>query len=140
MKRNVIFLSLVAILAVTVSLAYAGTAKSMIVNVPFEFYMQNQLLPPGEYKFEIGTVVHSTNSVVVVRTGEGDGIRFLLTKTEANTSSYPSHLRFNQYDEKRFLATVSIGAHKAKVAMSKLEKELRIANKTARTETLIAQK
>jgi hypothetical protein len=137
MKRNIIFLSLVAVLAVTVSLAYAGTKKSMIINVPFEFYMQGQLMPAGEYKFELGSVA---DSVVVVRTSEGEGIRFLLTRSETNTRYYQSHLRFNRYDEKSFLSSVSIGDCKAKVAMSKLERELKIANKTARTETLVAQK
>jgi hypothetical protein len=139
MKRNFI-LSLVAMLAVTVGLAYAGTLKSMIINVPFEFYVQDQLMPAGEYKFEMGSGTLSTASVVVVRTSEGEGIRFLLTRSETNKSSQWSHLRFNQYDEKHFLSSVLIGAYKANVGMSNLEKELRIASKTAQTETLVAQK
>ena len=139
MKRNFI-LSLVAMLAVIVGLAYAGTAKSMIINVPFEFYVQDQLMPAGEYKFEMGSGGLPTASVVVVRTGEGEGIRFLLTRSETNKSLQLSHLRFNQYDEKHFLSSVSIGAYKANVAMSRLERELRIANKKAQTEMLIAQK
>ena len=138
MKRNIIFLSLVAVLVVTMSLAYGGVKGSMSISIPFEFYVQDQLMPAGEYRFEIGSVAMSP--VVAVRTSEGEGIRFLLTRLEANTISNPSYLRFNQYDEKRFLSSVSIGDSKARVSMSKLERELQIAKKVSQTETLIAQK
>jgi hypothetical protein len=126
-------------LAVTVSLAYAGAAKKMSINVPFEFYVEDQLLPAGEYNFEMGSGALPTASVVIVRTGEGKGIRFMLTRSEIEKIANKSHLRFNQYDEKRFLSSVSIGNYKANVKMFKLERELRAANKTAQSVTLIAQ-
>jgi hypothetical protein len=139
MKRNYI-LSLVAMLAVTVSLAYAGNPKAMSVNVPFEFYVQNQLLPAGEYNFEMGMGGFPTASVVLVRTSEDKGVRLLLTWPQISKGSNVSHLQFNQYNEKHFLSIIAIGSYKANVAMSELERELRIVNKTAPTETLVAQK
>jgi len=133
-------MSSVVVLALTLSVAYAGAAKSMIINVPFEFYMQDQVLPAGEYKFEMGSVVLPTGSVIVIRTGEGKGISFLLTRSENNKGSFQSRLRFNQYGEKHFLSSVSVGSCKANLSISKLERELRASNKAARTETLIAEK
>jgi len=139
MKKNIIFLSLVVVLTMTVSIAYAGSAKSMVIYVPFEFYMGDQLLPAGEYNFEMNSRLMPTASVVFVRTDEGKGVRFLLTRPEANKGSNQSNLSFNQYGERHFLSSVSIGVYKANIAMSKLEEELRIAQKTARTETLVAR-
>jgi hypothetical protein len=140
MKRNLVFLSLIVILTLAVSLAYAGTAKTMSVNVPFEFYVEDQLLPAGEYKFEMSGAPLAAASVVTVRTINGTGIRFLLTRSEIDTGLPQSHLRFNQYDEKRFLSSVSIGDYKANVTMFSLEKEIRIGSTISRTITLVAQK
>ena len=140
MKRNIILLNLVVVFALTLSVAYAGSAKSMIVNVPFEFYIQDQILPAGEYRFEMSSGAIPTGSIVFVRTGEGKGISILLTRSSDNNGSLQSHLLFNQYEEKYFLSSVSVGSFKARVATSKLEKELRAANKAAHPEMLIAQR
>jgi len=140
MKRNLVVLSLAAALTVTVGLAYAGGATAMRIAVPFEFYVENQLLPAGEYDFRMGSGTHPTASIVTVRTSDGTGLRILLTRPEIEAGSDLSYLMFNHYGEKHFLSCVTIGAYKANLKMVTLEKELRSQIQPSRTITLIAQK
>jgi hypothetical protein len=140
MKRNLVVLSLAAVLTVTAGLAYAGGATAMRITVPFEFYIDNQLLPAGEYDFRMGSGTYPTASIVTVRTSDGTGLRIMLTRPETEAGSDLSYLQFNRYGEKRFLSCVSIGAYKANLKMLTLEKELRSQNQQFRTVALIAQK
>ncbi len=140
MKRNRILPGLIAALVLAVSIAYAGHGGAMRVYVPFEFYLEDQLLPAGHYNFEMGRGLVPTASVVTVRSREGAGLRIMLTRPDANSSSRISHLKFNRYDDRYFLCAVSIGEFRANVRMSPLEKELRARNQPPRTRILIAQK
>jgi hypothetical protein len=140
MKRNLVLLSLAAILAVTVSLAYAGAVTAMRVSVPFEFYLEDQLLPAGDYRFEMGSGSFPAASVVTVRDIDGRGIRIVLTRSESGSGTDSSYLKFNQYGQRYFLSRVSIGDHKASVKMNTLEKELRSQNQESGIRTLVAQK
>lgn len=140
MKRNLVLLSLAAILAVTAGLAYAGAGTAMRITVPFDFYLEDQLLPAGDYRIEMGSGFVPTASRVTIRAVDGTGIRILLTLSETGSGDDSSYLKFNRYGERYFLSSVSIGDHKAKVKMYTLEKELRSQNQESQVTTLVAQK
>jgi hypothetical protein len=130
MKRN---LALLAFVAVLVSgFAFAGIGTHFGVKIPFAFYIEDQLLPAGEYDFEMG------GSAIVVRTKDGIGVRFLATMSGANEKSAADFLQFHRYGDKHFLSNVAIGSHKANVKIAKTEQEVRSRIEKAREVILAA--
>lgn len=140
MKRNRILSGLFAALVLAASFTHAGNGTAMRIHVPFEFYLEDQLLPAGSYHFEMGWGLVPTASVVTVRSQEGTGLRIMSTRPDTTSSSRISHLKFNRYGDRYFLSVVCIGEHRANVRMFPLEKELRAQNRPSQTTTLIAQK
>ena len=139
MKKNLLFLSLVAAVSLMASYALAGAGFVMRVSVPFDFYIEDQLLPAGEYHFQMGSGYNATASSVIVRSSAGNGIRMLTTWPGVDKNTGTNHLRFNQYGEKYFLSGVTIRGYEATVNLFKLEKELRSQLAKVRSSVTIAQ-
>jgi hypothetical protein len=139
MKKSTAFLSLIAAVVLWSAFTFAGTGAKMQVNVPFEFYLEDQLLPAGTYNFEMGSGNEATASSVTVRASDGNGLRLLITLPGVDENTATNQLRFNQYNDKRFLTSISIQGHKATVKMVKFEKELRSQLKQQNRTTTIAQ-
>ena len=139
MKKNLVVLSLAAVLAVMVSFAAAGDRIAMRVHIPFDFYMENQMMQAGDYRFEMGSGFDAIASRVTVQDKEGRGIRMILTHAGSQTDASLSALRFNRYGNGYFLSNVSICGYNANLTMLKLEKELRAEFKTAQAVLLLAQ-
>jgi hypothetical protein len=130
MKRN---LALVAFVAVMLSgFAFAGIGTHFDVKIPFAFYIEDQLLPAGEYDFEMG------GSAIVIRAKDGTGVRLLATMSGANEKNTEDFLRFHRYGDKHFLSNVAIGGHKANVKIAKTEREVRNRIEKAREVILAA--
>jgi hypothetical protein len=126
MKKNIVLLGFVAVMAVVASTVFAGTVIHLNVEIPFAFYLEDQLLPAGEYIFEMGSVgIGRTASSVVVRTKDGAGIRILSTMGETNENDSFNGLHFNRYGDKTFLSNVAICSYKANVRSTSLEREVR---------------
>ncbi len=140
MKRNLILWSILVVLGLTANLAWAGTGTVMHVNVPFEFYLEDQLLPAGTYQFQMASGLNATASFVTVWSADGKGIRMLATMPGVSANTTASHLRFNQYGGKHFLSSISIQEHKATLKPHRLEKELRSQIEKASADIVIAQK
>jgi hypothetical protein len=140
MKKSTAFLSMIAAGILGSAIVFAGTGTNMQVNVPFEFYLEDQLLPAGTYNFEMGSMTEATASSVAVRSSEGNAIRLLITLPGVDEIAATDQLRFNEYNDKRFLSSVSIQGHRATLKMFKLEKELRSQLKQENRATTIAQK
>ena len=139
MKRSTVFPSLIAATILWAGLSFAGTTAAMKVNVPFEFYIEDQLLPAGVYKFEMSSARGATASSVTVWSKDGDAIRMLFTFPGENENSQTNHLRFNQYGDKNFLSSVSINGHNATLKTFKLEKELRSQLKQEGRHAIVAR-
>ena len=140
MKKSTAFLSLTIAAILWAGFAFAGTGTNMQVTVPFEFYLEDQLLPAGTYSFEMGSGSEAISSSVTVRSCDGNGIRLLVTIPGPGESAGMNQLRFNQYGDKHFLNSVSIQGHKATLKPFQLEKELRSQIKQEKTTTTIAQR
>jgi len=140
MRKNLVVLSLVAAFTLMASFGFAGSGTAMRITVPFDFYLEDQLLPAGDYRIEMGSGFVPTASMVTIRAVDGTGIRILLTLSETGSGDDSSYLKFNRYGERYFLSSVSIGNNKAKVKMYTLEKELRSQNQESQVTTLVAQK
>jgi hypothetical protein len=140
MKKNLAVLSVVVLLGLMSSLVYAGAGIEMRIKVPFDFYLEDQLFPTGEYSFEMGSGNGATASQLTLWSIRGSEQKLAMTTPGTETDATVSQLSFNKYGDKYFLSTVSIGGHKATVKVFKLEKELRAQmNKNPATIT-VAQK
>ena len=139
MNKILVLLSVAAALSLMAGLAFAGMGVAMHVNVPFDFYLEDQLLPAGEYNFEMGSLGGATASSVTVRATDGTGIMMIAALPGVDSNKVMGHLLFNQYGEKHFLSGVSIRGHKATLKMLKFEKELRSQLEKTRSTTTVAQ-
>jgi hypothetical protein len=139
MKRNLVLLSLVAAITLTAGFSFSGSGVAMRVSVPFDFYLENQLFPAGEYRFEMGSCTAATSSSVTVWALEGKSIKILTTRPGSDADPNKNTLHFNKYDDKYFLSTISISGHKATLKVFKLERELRSRLEIARNITTVAQ-
>lgn len=139
MKKNLVLLSMVAVLSLMAGFAYAGSGVAMRINVPFDFYLENQLFPAGEYRLEMGNGYSATASHVTVWATEGKEIKMLTALPGIEAHATMDYLRFNSYGDKYFLSSISIRGHKAMLKMFKLERELRSQLENARKNTTVAQ-
>jgi hypothetical protein len=140
MKRNLVVLSVVMVLGLMASLVYAGAGAGMRIHVPFDFYLEDQLLPTGEYSVEMGSGNNSTASQLTLWSIHGSEQKLALTTPGTEINATVNQLSFNKYGNKYFLSTVSIGGHKATVKMFKLEKELRAQMEKNPAVITVAQK
>jgi len=140
MKRNLVLLSIVAAISLMACSAFAGAGSGMRINVPFDFYLEDQFFPTGEYSFEMDSGNFATASHLVIWSANGAENKMLFTSPGTNSSVGLNQLNFNKYGDKYFLSAVSIGEHKATVKVFKLERELRSQLNTKPTTVAIAQK
>jgi hypothetical protein len=140
MKKNLVLLFTVAAISMMASLVFAGAGIGMRINVPFDFYLEDQLFENGEYSFQMNSDNHATASQLVLWSTNGSGNKMVFTVPGTNKNVGLSELRFNKYGDKYFLSTVSIGEHKATVKTLKLEREMRSQLDTKPATVTIAQK
>jgi hypothetical protein len=141
MKKNIALLSFVVLMSVVAGTVFAGMVVQLKIEIPFAFYVEDQLLPAGEYRFEMGAVgIGYTASSVMVRTKDGMGIRILSTMGETHENNSFNGLYFNQYGDKMFLSSVAIHSYQANVRSTKLEREVRTQIEKADKVMLAAKK
>jgi hypothetical protein len=140
MKKNLVLLSLVSVLTLTACFVYAGSGVAMRINVPFDFYIENQLFPAGEYRFEMDSPNSVASSHVTVWATKGQEVKMLATIPEIDANATVNALRFNKYEDSYFLSTISISGHKATLREYKMEEELRSQLEKAQNTTIVAQK
>jgi hypothetical protein len=138
MKKNLALLALVVLFALMASFGFAVSGATMHITVPFDFYAGTELMPAGEYTFEMTSSTGQTGSLVTILTREGLGICMLGARP--GTHAAASQLMFNKYENKYFLSSVSIQGFKAEVKMQNLEKEVRAQLQKQRDTVTIAQK
>jgi hypothetical protein len=124
MKKTLVLLSFAVILAGMATLAFPGSAVVTRGEVPFAFYVDNQLLPAGEYDFEMGSTGGATTSSVAVRTKDGSVLAFVATRPGSVGSTIANQLIFNRYNGRYFLSSVECSGHKASLKASKQEREM----------------
>jgi hypothetical protein len=140
MKKNLGILSMVVVLGLMAVFSYAGAGIGMRINVPFDFYFEDQLFPTGEYSFEMNSSNLATASQITLWSLQGPEHKLALTTPGTEKNTTVNQLSFNKYGQKYFLSMVSIGGHKATVKMFKLEKELRAQMEKNPATITVAQK
>ena len=140
MKKNLVLWSMVAVFGLMASFAFAGAGIGMRINVPFNFYLEDQLFPTGEYSFEMDYGNYATGSHVVIWSTKGTDNRMLFTSPGTDRSTDLGQLSFNKYGERYFLSSIFIGGHKATLKTLRLEKELRGQMEKSPSTIAVAQK
>jgi hypothetical protein len=138
MRKNIVILSLVAVLALTASAGFAGGTVGMRINIPFNFYAGDEQLPAGEYTFAMESGRDATGSQVTVHSKDGKGLCFLLARP--GTDETASRLMFNKYGNAHVLNSVSINGFRAALKTTKLERELRAQIQNQKNVVIVAQK
>jgi hypothetical protein len=119
MKKTIAFLSLTVILTVMATMATAGDAIVMKGEVPFDFFVGDQLLPAGDYHFEMGRVGDATTDSVTVLTTEGKVVAFVATRPGIQENLSPSHLSFSSQNGVHYLQSVECPGYKADLKTAK---------------------
>jgi hypothetical protein len=139
MKKNLVLLSIAAVIMMA-SIAFAGAGIGMRINVPFNFYLEDQQFQPGEYSFQMDSGNYATASHLVIWSVNGTDSKMVFSVPGTKQNVGLNELSFNKYGDKYFLSTVSIGEHQATVKMLKMEKELRSQLDTKPATITVAQK
>ena len=126
MKKTLVLMSFVAGLILMGVFASAASGIVMRGDVPFDFYVENQLLPAGEYDFAMGVIGNETASSVAVRTKDGSVVAFLTTKSDSEAKATAGQLKFNHYSGKYFLSSVECPGYKANLKTTTHEKEMMV--------------
>jgi hypothetical protein len=113
MKKTIAFLSFAVMLATMVSIANAGDAEVLRGKVPFDFYIGGQLVPAGEYNFEMGRIGDATTDSVTVLKANGELVAMAATRPGARQDGSSSQLTFEIKDGARILSSVECPGFKA---------------------------
>ncbi len=127
MKKNLAALATMMVAAAVMVLGtavptFAQHSGPMKVNVPFNFAVENERLPAGEY-----TIQRVANGRLMIRSND-DRVHttFIAIPTQGKTTSEQAHFIFRHYGNDYFLATIWTPGEDVgwEVLQGKLETEL----------------
>ena len=126
--RKLTVLLMVGIAVLGLSIAASAVNPTILrAKIPFAFYADKELLPAGQYTFELRAigVGSATASAVVVRNEDGSTAAFVLTMPGTDYRAYSDRLHFNRYGNKHFLSKVEAMGLQANLKATKMEREIR---------------
>jgi hypothetical protein len=138
MKRNLVLLNFAVAFVLMASFGFAVSGATMRITVPFDFYAGTALMPAGDYTFELTASTAPTGSLVTISNPAGLGLCILGARPGAAAAI--SQVMFNKYENRYFLANVSMQGFAAEVKMQNLEKEVRAQIQKKRDTITIALK
>ena len=142
-KALALVVVLSAVLLGAVATASASTVARMRVEIGFTFYADNQLMPAGDYWFEIRPLGVGTlaGSPISIRSEEGPIYQFLsATAVGSEGKDAGTYIVFNKVGGSYFLRTIQQGELRGSLPKSRSEKEVKMANgggTSLATETVI---
>jgi len=140
-KALALVVVLAAVLLGAVATASAATMDRMRVEIGFSFYANDQLMPAGDYWFEIRSLGVGTlaGSPIAIRSAEGPVFQFLpATAVGSERYEVGTYVMFNKVGGSYFLRTVQQGELRGTLPKSRSEKEIKMADNTGLvTDTVI---
>lgn len=143
-KALALVVVLSAVLLGAVATASASTVARMRVEIGFTFYADNQLMPAGDYWFEIRPLGVGTlaGSPISIRSEEGPIYQFLsATAVGSEGKDTGTYIVFNKVGGSYFLRTIQQGDLRGNLPKSRSEKEVKMAGNSGgislATETVI---
>jgi hypothetical protein len=142
MKRTLRLVILIAALLTLVVGASARTASRMRANIPFAFHVQNELLPPGEYMFEMRAISTGASASSAVAITDRSGTKAMVISTIPAWDSRQigeGRVYCNRYGSNYFLSKVQCLDYRAELRVTAAEKEFMAQTKASET-VFVAQK
>jgi len=144
MKNMIVVFASIVVLLVLATGASAITAARIRAYVPFDFHVGEELLPAGNYIFEMRAIGFgsSSSSAVAIYRPNGTIVTSIPTMPIGWDYRHMSdcHLHFTRLTGNYFLAKVEAPESGAALRMSKAEKELRAQNMDKQERVLVAQR
>ncbi len=126
MKRLLALMSVGVMLTTLTAAAFAQQVHRLKVTIPFDFYVQDQLMPSGDYIFQMQSIsgnAASASSIAILR---GNKTVVAIVLTNPGTSNMgENHVHFVRYGNKTYLSKVENVGLQANMNPSKSEKILR---------------
>ncbi len=136
-KMTVLALLGIAVLGLT-AVAIANTAARVRADVPFSFYIGKELIPAGEYIFEMRSLgLGASAGSVLIHNDSGSIASVVLTTPGDVRDATMAHLHFNKYGSRYFLSKVEGAGYQANLAPTRAEKEMRVQTKSPAESTII---
>lgn len=109
MKKQILMVLTTLSLFVTLAATsvHAQSDMHLKVNIPFEFYVRNRILPAGEYT--VRQIGRDTLQIRSVDCRASD--LFMTIPTQAGTTPNQSTLIFRRYGDQYFLSTIWTGGN-----------------------------
>jgi hypothetical protein len=114
-------MSIMAVVLAAANPVFANIFREARIYVPFDFYLEGELLPAGNYTFNLG---QATDSSIIVRSADGTAVRLLMTKCDSDRNSRKAYLQFNHDGDRYFLSSIVIGSRKASLTGTAVKAEL----------------
>ncbi len=141
MKRTLTVIVVLSIIVLGLALtAAASDVPRLRANVPFSFFAGSQLIPAGEYVFELqGAMGRAAGSMILVRNADGAVVHLFPAMPGANAATNATCLVFNRYGSSYFLSKLQNMKLEAEVAKTPAEREMALAySKKAEKSVVIA--
>jgi hypothetical protein len=127
MKRALIVLFLVSALTLGFAIgASAMSASTGLIRIPFAFHAGDQLMPAGDYYFEMPMSGRfATGTLVKVYSQTGSICQHLFSQAvDGGFTDNDWHVTFDKYGDTYFLSKVRNSDHGAELSISRSEKRL----------------
>ena len=134
MRTVVLALTMLPLLAAA---QLSGTQK-IVVQVPFEFVVGNQVVPSGEWMVQKAS---TDTSILVIRNNTGSVGMFSIASLQDTKEAAGNYsLVFHKYGNSYFLSGVRVRGSRTgyRIPQSKAEAEMRAQNVSATEEILVA--
>lgn len=117
-----IFTTLVMLAALAATSVYAGSARSAVVQIPFDFQIAGKAFPAGQYLVERSTQA-SAEGLSLRSLKDNRGVFVLTSTVQSNLRQNESRLVFNRYRDQYFLSEFWTSGEASGRALIKSDKE-----------------
>ena len=128
MKRTlIVILALTVVVLMSLVETSAAAPNKMKANIGFSFYVDNSLLPAGEYWVELMDIGHGTlsGSAPAIRAVDGSQFHFLPARAQESYKNDPScYLIFHHVGDSYFLRQVHQSTADVWLPKSRKQKEI----------------
>jgi hypothetical protein len=125
MKRALVALTAMSMILMGFSGVAAAQMKKLVwMKIPFPFYVGDQLLPAGQYSFQMPRIPgFPGGSIIRIQTKDNSVLQHSLSRRiDGVTSDAELHITFNKYGETYFLSKVRNRDIGAQMPKSRAEK------------------
>ena len=143
MRNTIVVMTSILLLVLAIG-ASANTAARIRAYIPFDFHVGEELLPAGNYIFELRAMSQGSSSSSLLAVNKQDGTLASLVPTMPAGWDYrrinECRLHFTRISDAYFLAKVEAPESGAVLGRAKVETELRARKTGVREKVILVQR